>query len=119
MVPVMVSACAAKPVRLHHGGCMCVCVGGLSYLTTVVSPFPDYGPGWADVLCLCAGLRQAPGAEPYSLFNSAGSDEPRHLLLQEDDKSRNASPLRCIKILICLLSRSAFVLPAFPWVGRG
>lgn len=71
------------------------------------------------MLRLCAGPRQAAGAGPYSSFNSAGSDEPHHLLLQEDDKSRNASPLRWIKILICPVSRSAFVLPAFPWVGRG
>lgn len=52
---------------------------GFTY-TTVVPPFPD----WADVaLPLCWSHRQAAGAGPYSLFNSAGLGEPFHLLHQE------------------------------------
>lgn len=83
VAPVLVSACAAELVRLRHGGGGGG-VGGRSHLTTVAAPFPDCGPGGADVaLPLCWSQSWAAGAGPYSLFNSAASDEPFHLLLQE------------------------------------
>lgn len=62
VAPVLVSACAAELVRLRHGGGGGG-VGGRSHLTTVAAPFPDCGPGGADVaLPLCWSQSWAAGA---------------------------------------------------------
>lgn len=118
---VRISSCTVGSVLWCHGARGWGGRGG-SHLTAVVPPSltaAQVGLTWLS-LCLCAGLTDrllVPGPIHYSIqlarmsFSICSS--------RRDNKSRNAIPLWCIKILICLSSRSAFVLPALAWLGRG